>query len=308
VTRRPVRPAHSTGRAEGEEAVVNETLSELYDDWKRHGRHLEEYAAEAIETAFNVFCVVGIVAVLFGAHSPVPRAIPSDPVRLLIVGLLLGGVGWLIALSPLGKLSGAHLNPAVSLGFLLLGKMRPQDTIGYMIGQMAGAPVGAVAGVVVFGQLATEVAHATLHPGPGVGPMTALLGEVAATAVLTFPLYTFLSHARLRPWTPAMVTVLVGVLVYGDGNYSGAGMNPARWFGPAASLPDWRLAWVYTIGPLVGSAAAALLRRCGVLPHSMPHSAKIIHDPSYRSIFTHDAVPSTPPRSVHRRAAGERMG
>ncbi len=298
------RGASSTERVERGPGAGDEALAGFYRDWKREGRHLGEYASEGVGTAVNVFCVVGVVSVVFGASSPVAHAIPAVPLRLFIVGLLLGGVGWLVALSPPGKLSGAHLNPAVSLGFGLLGKMHARDVGGYVGGQMAGAILGAVVGVAAFGRLAREVAHATLHPGAGVGPTAALLGEGGATFALTFLIYTALSHARLRPWTPALVTVAVGVLVWLDGNYSGAGMNPARWFGPAASVPDWSRAWVYVAGPLAGSAAAALLRRSGLLTHPLPHSGKIVHDRTYRSIFKDDAVPSTPPHAVRRRTTG----
>jgi len=207
------REASSTERVERGPDAVDEALAGFYRDWKREGRQLGEYASECVGTAVNVFCVVGVVFVVFGARSPVAHVVPAVPLRLFIVGWLLGGVGWLIALSPPGKLSGAHLNPAVSLGFGLLGKMHARDLVGYVVGQMAGPVVGAVVGVAAFGRLAREVAHATLHPGVGVGPTAALLGEVGAIFALTFLIYMALSHARLRPWTPALITVAVGVLV-----------------------------------------------------------------------------------------------
>jgi len=278
----------SEGEGEGRTgwpSLVEETTTALYEDWKRDGRHLAEYASECVETAVSVFCVVGVVSGLMAASSPVAHAIPSVPLRLLIVGLILGGVGWLIALSPPGKLSGAHANPAVSL-----------------LGQMAGAAVGAAVGVAAFGHLAAEVAHASLHPSPIAGSAGTVLGEAGATFALTFAVFTCVSHQRLRHWTPAVAMLMVGLLVWGDGNYSGAGMNPARWFGPALTLADWRLAWAYVVGPLLGVATAALLRRTGLFTHPMPHTGKIVHDGRYRSIFTHEAVPSRPPHSVRRRA------
>ena len=96
---------------------------DLYEEWKRHGKHWEEYASEMLGTAFLLFCVVGAVAFLFGSSAFLPRLIPSSALRLLLVGLLLGGASGLVALTPPGRLSGAHLNPAMSLGFWVLGKM-----------------------------------------------------------------------------------------------------------------------------------------------------------------------------------------
>jgi len=273
--------------------------SHVYTDWKRYGHHLEEYASEFIGTLFSVFCVVGVVAWMFGASSPLPHAIPSPALRLFLTGLLLGSAGWLVALSPPGRLSGAHINPAVTVGFWTLGKMHSRDAAGYMVSQMAGAALGALLGHLVFGSLASEVSNAALSPGPQVGPALVFLGEVTTTFVLTFAIYTFVSHQSLMRWTPAMATVMVGLLVWLDGNLSGCGMNPARWFGPALSVQDWHLSWAYLFGPLLGAAFAAGMRRTGILSHPMPHTGKLFHDCRYRSVFKHDRIPTTPPTSLH---------
>ena len=267
--------------------------ADLYEEWKRHGHHLEEYASEFFGTVFLVFCVVGVVAGMFGGGSPVPRAVPSAPVRLFLTGLLLGGAGWLVAVSPPGRLSGAHLNPAVSLGFWVLGKMHHRDFAGYAAGQMLAAPAGAFLGQAVFGAWARQVHDAALHPGPSIGPATAFLAEMGATFGLTFLVYTFVSHKPLMRWTPAMATVAVGLLVWLDGSVSGGGMNPARWFGPAAAAGDWRLFWVYLGAPLLGSALAAGLRRTGLLTHPRPGTGKVFHDSGYRSVFRYDLAPTT---------------
>src|SRR5579884_260331 len=99
----------------------------IYRQWKRSGRHIEEYASELAGTAFALFCVVGVVSLLMASGSPALSWIPSASLRLLLIGLLLGGAGWLVAISPPGRLSGAHINPAVSIGFLALGKMYARD-------------------------------------------------------------------------------------------------------------------------------------------------------------------------------------
>jgi hypothetical protein len=80
--------------------------SVLYFEWKRHGRHLEEYASEFIGTAFMVFCVVGVVGLMFAPRSLLPAVLPSMRLRLFLTGLVLGGSGWLVAISPPGKLRG----------------------------------------------------------------------------------------------------------------------------------------------------------------------------------------------------------
>ena len=140
--------------------------AELYREWKRAGPHLAEYASEFVGTAYLVFWVVGIVALLFGTSSPAPHWIPSPSLRLMLAGLFLGGMGWLVALSPPGRLSGGHINPAVSLGFWMLGKMHRRDIVGYVVGQLLGASLGAWLGGLAFGPLAREVHDAIAAPRP----------------------------------------------------------------------------------------------------------------------------------------------
>ena len=270
----------------------------LYEEWKRAGSHLAEYASEFAGTAFLLFCVVGAVGFLFGTSSLLPGLLPSSALRLLLVGLLLGGASGLVALSPPGRLSGAHLNPAMSLGFWLLGKMHGRDVAGYCAGQLAGGMVGTLLGRAVFGRLAREVHTASLTPGPGVGWWAAGAGESAATFVLALAVYTFVSHKTLAHWTPLLATALVGLLVCLDGNYSGAGMNPARWLGPAAAAGVWSFGGIYAFAPLGGTMLAAGLRRSGVLRHPLPHTGKLFHDARYRSLFRDDRMPSRPPAEV----------
>jgi aquaporin Z len=102
------------------------------------------YGAELIGTALLVAMGLSIVILNFGLGSPVIQFLPSAGWRRLITGFLFGTTGALIALSPLGKESGAHINPAVTLGFWLMGKLKARYVLGYVAAQMTGALVGAV--------------------------------------------------------------------------------------------------------------------------------------------------------------------
>ncbi len=270
--------------------------SEFYLEWKRYGHHLEEYGSELAGTCFMVFCVVGFVGLMFGVSSPMPHLLSSMPLRLFLTGLVLGGSGWVVAVSPPGKLSGAHINPAISVGFWILGKMHFRDLLGYIAGQMVGGFLGALLGQACFGRLGTEVHEAALQPGASVTLLENFGAEAGATFVLAFIVYTCVSHHRLLRWTPAVATLVVGVLVCLDGNFSGCGINPARWFGPAVITQKWGDFPAYVFGPLVGAALAALPRRFGWFKPSVPHTGKLFHDPNYRSIFKHDRVPSSAPK------------
>ena len=274
----------------------------LYDEWKRSGPHLEEYAGEFAGTAFLLFCVVGAVAFTFSPGCALMHLIPSSALRLLLVGLALGGASAVVAWSPPGRLSGAHLNPALSAGFWLLGKMHGRDLFGYVSSQMAGGILGTWLGRAAFGSMAQAVQLGSLHPGPHVSFAGTVGGELAATFVLALAVYSFVSSPKLMRWTPAMAMVLVGLLVCIDGNYSGAGMNPARWFGPALTADVWLFAGAYAFAPILAALAASGLRRLIAQDQPPAHTAKLFHDPRYRSIFKNDVAPSQSPESVRSEA------
>src|SRR5258708_39387976 len=95
--------------------------------WQR--LHWPEYGSELLGTAFLVFVVVSAVTFSFGSGSLLRVVLLNSSARQLITGLLLAASGPLVAISPLGKLSGAHLNPAISLAFWLQGKMHQHDLV-----------------------------------------------------------------------------------------------------------------------------------------------------------------------------------
>src|SRR6201987_3861274 len=101
-----------------------------------------EYAAEACGTGFNVLVGLSAGVFNFSPAFPVAHLIPSQSVRLLLTGLIFAVSGSLFAISPLGKLSGAHINPSVSLAFFARGKMHRVDLAGYLAGQFIGGLIG----------------------------------------------------------------------------------------------------------------------------------------------------------------------
>jgi aquaporin Z len=270
----------------------------LYLEWKQHGRHIEEYASEFVGTAFHIFAVVVVVGIMFAPHAEVAALVPPKFARLFIAGLLIGGSGALVAISPFGRLSGGHINPAISLGFWTLGKMHPKDLAGYVISQMLGGLLGVFAAARLIPSLGASVRYAFLTPSAGLNSWGTFGLEVLATFCLGSVIFYFVANQRLMRFTPLAVMVTAGILVMCDGAFSGACLNPARWFGPAAILANWSLGWAYVAGPIAGALLAAAVRHHPKLPTPHLHTCKLFHDAGYRSIFKHESAASTPPRHI----------
>lgn len=235
--------------------------------------HCAAYLAELVGTALLVF--VGLSAVIFdfGRGSPVAVLLPDPFLRRLLTGLLFGGTGALIALSPLGRISGAHLDPVLSWGFWLAGSLGVRDAIWYTLAQFIGAVAGALPLPVVWGAFGASVRFAATTPGPGVPIWQAFGGEVVATGLLVGGILWFVGHPRLRAFTPALIPPLVALLVGTEAPLSDTSMNPARSLGPALVAHALGWLWLYFSAPALGALIAALITvRAG-----RTHVAKIAH-------------------------------
>jgi aquaporin Z len=236
--------------------------------------------AELIGTALLVAVGCSIVILDFGASSPVTAVLPDAGARRAITGFLFGCVGGLIAVSPVGVVSGAHINPVVTLAFWLEGRMRGGVALGYVLAQLIGGTIGAVS-LRLWGTMGASVAYGATLPGPA-GPWVAFLGEAGATFCLVAGLLLFVGHRRLRAFTPALFPFLYGLLVWLEAPLSGTSTNPARSLGPGLVAGDLHGWWVYWLGPLVGTLAAVELRRVLPMARSLEiEVAKVFH-------FRHD--------------------
>jgi aquaporin Z len=154
----------------------------------------------------------------------------------------------------MGAVSGAHLNPGVSLAFALRGDFPWRRVPGYIIVQLAGATLACLFLRLVFGNV--EHLGATL-PGPGYKNWQALLMEVVLTALLVS---VILGTASAAQNVGAIAALAVGGYVALAGLWaapvSGASMNSARSFGPALVSGDWMSYWVYVVGPISGALIA----------------------------------------------------
>ena len=250
--------------------------------------HWREWLAEFVGTGLLIVGGLGAVTLDFGSHSPIAPLLPSHSLRLLLTGALFAGTGSLIAVSPLGRVSGAHINPAVSLAFWLSGKMHHHDVVVYVAAQCVGAFLGVMVLRLGWSDFAT-VGYGVTQPGLSMSPFEALLIEVAMTAGLVVTILLFVSSMGTARWTPLAVWVVVTLLVWQGAPLTGTSLNPARSLAPA--LAAWQLSnlWIYLVGPMAGSIVATAIVVAGI--RLRPATAKLFHDPAYANIFMHEPAP-----------------
>jgi aquaporin Z len=195
---------------------------------------------------------------MFGNGSPLVNWIPNERLRTILTALLFGTIGSAIALSRIGKESGAHINPAVTLGFWMMRKLDLRAATGYIIAQLLGASLGALP-LLAWGSMGQSVAFGATIPGAGYSTSVVLMGEVITTFGLIATLCIFLGFHYLRPYTPLVIPFLYAVMVPLEAHISGTSTNPARTFGPALISGRWDGWWIYWVGPLVGMMIAIAL-------------------------------------------------
>jgi len=255
------------------------------------------FVSELIGTALLVLVGLSLVIFMFGTGTPMARLIPSEDLRRLITGFLFGTTGACIALSPVGKVSGAHINPVVTLGFRLMGKLDSPTTVGYVTAQLIGAVVGSVP-LLFWGAMGESVAFGATLPGAGYTLSSVFLGEMITTFTMVALLCVFLGFRKIRPLTPGIFPPLYAIMVWAESPISGTGTNPARSLGPALVSGQWVGWWIYWIGPMAGMLLAVLA--CSFLAKRIT-VAKLYHfDSDHDRLFRRMSRPESPERVTDR--------
>jgi len=241
---------------------------------------MQTYLAEAIGTMILVLLGDGVVANVLLERSKGQNS-----------GWIVITMGWAVAVTvavyAVGRISGAHLNPAVTIALATIGSFAWADVPGYIGAQMVGAIAGAVLVWLMYlphWRLTADAANklGVFATGPAVHHTAAnLIGEIIGTAVLLFGILAIAANAQTlsKPgdvdlsfvFSRGLQPLLVGVLVLGIGlslgGPTGYAINPARDLGPRiahALLPiagkgpsDWYYSWIPVVGPIVGGIAGA---------------------------------------------------
>ena len=253
------------------------------------------FLSELIGTALLVLVGLSLVILMFGAGTPLARLVPSEGLRRVVTGFLFGATGACIALSPVGRVSGAHINPVVTLAFRLMGKIDLQTALAYVLAQLIGGVVGSLP-LLLWGEMGRSVAYGATSPGSGVTLSSALLGEAITTFAMVALLAVFLGFRTIRRFTPAIFPPLYSFMVWAEAEISGTSTNPARSLGPSVISGQWQGWWIYWIGPLAGMLLAVLA--CSFLAKRI-EVAKLYHfDSDHDRLLRRMASPSEPGRTT----------
>jgi MIP family channel proteins len=213
--------------------------------------------AELIGTFILVFtgCAVAVAAILQR-----PTAGPAFYDSLAIA--LAFGLALVVIVAAIGTISGAHVNPAVTLGLAATNKFPWQYVPVFLGAQIVGAVLGALATWIAYGSLAREAANlATTTPVEGLGDIQTLVVEILVTFILMFVVISVATDERAPAgMAPLAVGFALACGVVIAGPVTGGSLNSARTLGPAIVAGQFDAVWVYiVVGPIVGAVLAALV-------------------------------------------------
>ncbi|HEX6847185.1 MAG TPA: aquaporin, partial [Chitinophagaceae bacterium] len=183
-----------------------------------------KFWAELTGTALLLLVGLSIVIFMFGAGSPMEQFIPNVKLRQSVTGFLFGGTGALIAISAIGRVSGAHVNPVVTMAFWLFGKIESKVAIVYVVAQLIGSLIGSLP-LLVWGEQGRSVFFGATQPGTSYTRGEAFVGEVITTFILVSMLIVFIGFRKIRAYTPLMIPILYAIMVPLEADISGISTN-----------------------------------------------------------------------------------
>jgi len=245
--------------------------------------HWPEYLCEGAELGLFMISAGLFTILLYHPQSPIVSLIPSEFVRRMFTGMAMGLTAIALVFSPLGKRSGGHFNPAVTLTFWRLGKVKNWDAFFYVIAQFIGGVFGVLL-VSLFARMALanpSVNYVATLPGP-YGNSVAFIAEFGIAFVLMSVVLRVSNTPFLARYTGLFAGALVATFITFESPLSGMSMNPARTFSSAFGGQLWTGLWIYFTAPVLAMqlAATVYLWRQGVV-----HCAKYHHHNNQRCIF-----------------------
>ena len=248
-------------------------------------KHWPEYAIEAASLSLFMVSAASFATLLQHPSSPLAGWIASPLLRRVPMGIAMGLTLIGLIYSPLGRRSGAHMNPALTLTFMRLGKVAPADAACYIVGQFIGGVAGIVGANWILGGLPADRSVNYVATIPGMrGSAVAFVAEVVISFVMMFMVLNVSNRPRVARFTGLFAGMLVATYITFEAPLSGMSMNPARTFGPAMLTHTAATLWIYFTAPLVGMllAAETYVR---IHEHARVRCAKLYHPMNVRCIF-----------------------
>jgi aquaporin Z len=248
-------------------------------------QHWPEYLIEAAGLGLFMVSACLFATLLEHPSSPIRQTVTDPMLRRIPMGLAMGVTAVAIIYSPWGQRSGAHLNPAVTLTFWRLGKVRTRDAVFYATAQFVGGVigVGVAAAALGAGLAHPAVNYAATVPG-ATGAGVAFTAELVIAFVLMIVVLTVSNRPRLNQFTGLFAGALVASYIVLEAPLSGMSLNPARTVGSAVHAQVWTALWIYFTAPLLGMLAAAQVYVATRGLHTVL-CAKLHHENPQRCIF-----------------------
>lgn len=248
-------------------------------------RNWRLYVYEAAELALFMLSACAFTVWLFDPAYPALHLLPSAVFRRCLMGIAMGLTAILIIHSPMGKRSGAHFNPAITLTYFRLGKVAPLDALFYILFQFLGGIFGVCVAALFFGKAlaAPSVDYAVTVPGI-YGTSAAFFVELfMATLLMAVVLWTT-NRPSMATRTSYFVGILIAFYILFFAPVSGFSINPARTTGSAVFAHVCTALWIYFTAPILGmiTAAEVYLRSEG---EDRILCAKLHPDPDYPCPF-----------------------
>jgi aquaporin Z len=248
-------------------------------------RHYPEYLMEAAGLGLFMISASVVTAILEHPASPIHQEIADPLLRRFIIGVAMGFTAIAIIYSPWGKQSGAHLNPVVTLTFFRLGKVKPIDTLFYILAQFVGGLLGVLLVIRILGDAIVHpnVNYVVTTPGMG-GTGIAFLAELIISFGIMMMILVVSNTSKLARFTGIFAGILIATYITLEAPLSGMSMNPARTLASAIPAHHWTAIWIYFTAPLLGmlSASEVYVRLKG---WNAVRCAKLHHHNNKRCIF-----------------------
>ncbi len=248
-------------------------------------RHWPEYLIEALLTA-TWLLVLGVFTAFVARAASDFHAAPVDGLaRRASIGLVAGLAMALLIYSPWGRRSGSHLNPAITLAFLRLGKLGRWDALFYVLAQCAGALAGVLLARAAMGAASGGAPASWSATAPGAaGEGIAFAAELTTSTLAMLTILLASNHLPLQRWTGVLYATFIMAGITFESPFSGFGINPARALAAALTSGSWDAAWLYVLAPILGMQLAIEAYRL-VTGRRYTLCAKLSHNTEGRCIF-----------------------